>query len=309
MHNYERMEGAQELMVSIASYLTLLEPVFVGMLSIQCWNYFRSDKNDGIIVRSLILAPSDAETGHRTLEMAGMACRWLGFYAGAGHQRQRQDDQDPAFVLAPGVLNSFTGPLVQAYYIFRIFRLSKSRAAPYLCWLATIASFAIHLTTSIGFTQSKSVNYQWKLRWDSWYIASMALSAGIDLAITVILCYILYRRKDPDHITRNGTDNKYCRVRQFSSKNSLSHESDSWIYLTGILSRLYPMTMLATLNARPMFQRTADDSVTINIATGMAIRVAPREWNHGQSFLAPQITGVSPPQENEAATSKEQLEV
>lgn len=153
-----------------------------------------------------------------------MACRWLGFYAGAGSQRQRQDDQDPAFVLAPGILNSFTGPLVQvgpsvglpnststdtspfhhpkAYYIFRIFRLSRSRAVPYLCWLATFASFAIQLTTSISLTQSKSVNYQWKLRWDSWYIASMALSAGIDLAITVILCYLLYRRKDADHITR-----------------------------------------------------------------------------------------------------------
>ncbi|KAF9494148.1 hypothetical protein BDN71DRAFT_1449233 [Pleurotus eryngii] len=136
--------------------------------------------------------------------MAGMACRWFGFYAGARHQRQRQDDQHAAFVLAPVVLNSFTGPLVQAYFIFRIFRLSKSRAAPYLCWLATVASFAINLATTIGITQSKSVNHKWKLRWNSCYIASMALSAGIDLAITVILCYLLYRRKDPDHITRCG---------------------------------------------------------------------------------------------------------
>ncbi|KAL4265198.1 hypothetical protein AB1N83_002830 [Pleurotus pulmonarius] len=306
MHNYERMEGAQELMVSIASF-------FVGMLSIQCWNYFRSDKNDGIIVRSLVAVLW-------TLEVAGMACRWLGFYAGAGSQRQRQDNQDPAFVLAPGILNSFTGPLVQAYYIFRIFRLSSSRAAPYLCWLATFASFAIQLATSIGLTQTKSVNVQWKLRWDSWYIASMALSAGIDLTITAILCYLLYRRKDPDQTTRCGKllDQLIVWTIQTGLITSIfacaglvvfvaAWNSYSWIYLTGILSRLYPMTMLATLNARPMFQQTADDSMTVNIATGMAIRVSPREWAHGQSFLAPQATGASPPPENEVVTLKEQL--
>ncbi|KAF4598851.1 hypothetical protein EYR38_007261 [Pleurotus pulmonarius] len=73
------------------------------------------------------------------------------------------------------------------------------------------------------------------------------------------------------------------------------------------IASFYPMTMLATLNARPMFQQTADDSMTVNIATGMAIRVSPREWAHGQSFLAPQATGASPPPENEVVTLKEQL--
>ncbi|KAF4563055.1 hypothetical protein EYR36_003492 [Pleurotus pulmonarius] len=81
----------------------------------------------------------------------------------------------------------------------------------------------------------------------------MALSAGIDLAITVILCYLLYRRKDHDQTTRCGKllDQLIVWTIQTglitrSPTNVKSRElmglvPDSWIYLT-----VHPMTMLAT---------------------------------------------------------------
>ncbi|KAJ7215462.1 hypothetical protein GGX14DRAFT_359623 [Mycena pura] len=82
------------------------------------------------------------------------------------------------------------GPLVQAFYAYRILKLSGRRLTPIICWTLSILRFTNIVGISIA-TFAVSNIPEFKLRFGWLIMCSLPLSACTDILITVTTCYYL----------------------------------------------------------------------------------------------------------------------
>ncbi|KAJ7574273.1 hypothetical protein C8J56DRAFT_1172837 [Mycena floridula] len=178
---------------------------------------------------------------------------------------------------------AITACIVQAFYAYRIWGLSKSYVATGLVALMISATLGCGLTWLVKAMQSSTFL---ELREVSPITITInALSAGVDFYIVVVLCFLLYRartgfKKSNKMISRlimfmieTGILTTFFAIGSLvavaTSPNSLIY---SFFYFC--IGRLYSNSLLAALNARQWFRATDKNSESYLMRSLPAVKPA-----------------------------------
>ncbi|KAJ7673500.1 hypothetical protein B0H17DRAFT_947144 [Mycena rosella] len=163
-----------------------------GLVTIQAFTYFRNFGNDSWKIRfvfSTYLIFSTTELVHTVLVLVFIYGKTITFYGNI----------EKLAIVPPEVgisiaLTALIGPSVQAFYAFRIYRLSGRLWIPVICWVLCGTRWVILMACSIAaFIQPDLVKF--KLRFWGLVVSALALSSILDVLITTSTCYYLWNQR------------------------------------------------------------------------------------------------------------------
>ncbi|KAG6908627.1 hypothetical protein DXG01_003952 [Tephrocybe rancida] len=179
--------GSMEIALAISLIL-------FGIIIIQAYNYYQNFQ-DRWLLRSLVTVVLTLEAFH-TFTIAHNIYLTTVTHAG------RKDIGPNSYPLTTGVvLETLITSLVQSYFSYRIYRLSKRLPIPVICWtlsfLRLVGGLALAvesyrnvplLSNAIALTES----FGWLIT------LAVSVGAAVDVLIAVSLCYYIKRLAPPD---------------------------------------------------------------------------------------------------------------
>lgn len=88
------------------------------------------------------------------------------------------------------LIQTSTGPLVQAWFAYRVLKFSQQLYIPVFCWVLSFLRCVATIVTSIkAFMAPSIVEYEQKQQWILTFI--LAVGAVVDVVIAASLCYYL----------------------------------------------------------------------------------------------------------------------
>ncbi|KIO11248.1 hypothetical protein M404DRAFT_994925, partial [Pisolithus tinctorius Marx 270] len=168
---------------------SVLSGVVFGCAVVQTYSYYKRFPNDNGYIKALVTFEMTLQTIHLILLLAGM---WHLAVADFGNRL--------ALLLFPESLNVtliLCSPLAfasQAFFIFRLWRLSRNLALVGFCFLLAAARFAFHMAVGIAAYRLREIALvvqQWK-----WCITTMfIMSIACDIIVAAAVTYILREQK------------------------------------------------------------------------------------------------------------------
>ncbi|KDR69189.1 hypothetical protein GALMADRAFT_230723 [Galerina marginata CBS 339.88] len=170
----------------------------------------------------------------------------------------------PPSISATILIGAFIGPSVQIFFADRVRVLSQGRLIiPIFCWTAAIVLVAIEIFISFQAFRCSNVS-SFEIEWRWWIIASLGLSAAIDIVEAVSICFYLGRlRSQSMASTATNIQTIMIWTMETGLLKSISEVSIViwfilmpntfiWIALFICLARMHSNSLLVSLNSRVM---------------------------------------------------------
>ncbi|KIM37605.1 hypothetical protein M413DRAFT_448401 [Hebeloma cylindrosporum] len=243
----------------------IVSAILHGITLLQAFIYWTKYKKDAWYLKSLVLTTVTFDAIH-----LAMISHSVYHYVVSNFHRPDRLQYLVWTVLMEALFTGVNAGIVQTFYTFRIYRLSKRNF-----WLTGGILFLILATTGCGtawvILSMQLETYRQLLEISPLTITINALSTTVDITIAASLCFLLHRArtgfKRSDTIinqlivfvVNTGVLTTACAI---SSLICLIASPNSLIYATFYfcIGRLYTNSFLATLNARRSFSSNVDDS-------------------------------------------------
>ncbi|KAF9563462.1 hypothetical protein CPC08DRAFT_323859 [Agrocybe pediades] len=243
----------------------IISAVLHGITLLQAFIYFNSYKKDAWYLKSLVATTVLFDAIHLAMITHGVY-----HYVVSSYHDPQALLRITWTVLMEALFTGVNAGIVQTFYAFRVFRLSKHNYV-----LSGGILFLIIATTGCGFAwviiTMQLETYKQLLQYSPLTITINALSTTSDVIIAASLCFLLHRArtgfKRTDtiinrlilFIINTGVLTTCCAV---ASLICLVASPHSLIYASFYfcIGRLYTNSFLATLNARKSFKSNVDDS-------------------------------------------------
>ncbi|KAJ7751725.1 hypothetical protein B0H14DRAFT_2756576 [Mycena olivaceomarginata] len=164
-------------------------------------------------------------------------------------------------LLAQVVVEDIIALMVQFFFAYRIYQLSKNWIIPVIICILSIGQFGCGIrftVTAVGVKVTESA------RTKTWTISGMAISAACDVVITASMIYYLWSEKRQVKLSRgmNRTINSLMRyslntgflTTVFALATAITFVENETAFIYGpfffVLSRMYACSFLAVLNTR-----------------------------------------------------------
>lgn len=276
-----------------------LGAAFIGIhLSTALWgtgciqaSYYFKHSRDAIWFKILISTVIVLSTAHQSLIISGLYSYTVVWY---GHV-EFLNTVPPTWAASNGV-SAFVGLIVQLYFIWRVWRLSRQNIAlAIFLGSQAVAAFVVLMIFTAKFAQLPNSSSAAHLA--HWGICLDALGASGDISISACLIYLLYRTRCCGAMSNSVTDltnrlimfsvqtalvTSVCAVAMLVTLALWPQELIYTIFFCSV-SKLYVNTLLANLNARRHLsmswgdEKTLPDSVQLSqlVARPGDIRTTP----------------------------------
>ncbi|KAF7360504.1 hypothetical protein MVEN_00781200 [Mycena venus] len=278
----------------------LVSYALFGVTTTQAYIYYTRFPEDSPKIKAMVAfiwfaqksGPRVFLINYRICELAHAICIGHTLYVSTisdfGHPERlvRAPESLSTAILFSGVV----GPCVQAFFAFRIYRLSRSLWIPCVCWtlsfLRMLGSFSVFV-----FALQMVTLVAYEAQW-GWLLSTiLAVGATVDLIIASTLVYLLVQQRENSHKSTVATVDKLikwtietgvCRGDHYvglCSSLSLSLWSletlisfkqfltmkDNYIWLGWfvVLARLFSNSLFASLNSRATLRAMKEDVVAL----------------------------------------------
>jgi len=207
--------GAIEVGVLVSMFL-------FGVVSCQTWVYYRRFPTDAVLLKLLVATIWFLELGHTiaiTHYLYTMTVLEFGNVFAL---------VSPPKSLGSSILfSAFIGPLVQAWFAYRVLKLSAEAYIPAFCWLLSFLRCAA--TVAVGIEALLSTNLLvFKVQWKWLLTFILAVGAAVDVIIASSLCYFF----------------RQLRATSFKRTVKVINQMMIWTIETGLLTSVAAVTML-----------------------------------------------------------------
>ncbi|KZP10132.1 hypothetical protein FIBSPDRAFT_852030 [Athelia psychrophila] len=213
--------GAVEIGMLLGSFL-------FGLVTCQTYVYYQKFPKDAVLFKLLVAVIWVLELSHTIANSDYLYTMTVINYANPIGVTEAPTS------LGVGILcSAFIGPLVQAWFAYRVLKFSGSFYIPVLCWFLSAMRCASTISVAVEALQGGNVaafehTYRWLL------IFILAIGAAVDILIAASLCY--YFRQ---HGKRSGV---YAKT-----MNQLM----LWTIETGLLTSVTAVSMLVCVSPTP----------------------------------------------------------
>jgi len=242
--------GAVEIGMLLGSFL-------FGLVTCQAYVYYQRFPKDTILFKLLVGVIWSVELCHTVANSSYLYTMTVTNYA------------NPIGVItAPvslgiGIMcSAFIGPLVQAWFAYRVLKFSGSFYIPIACWFLSALRCASTIAVAVEAIQAAGgdvIEFERTYRWLLIFI--LTVGAAVDILIAASLCY--YFRK---HAKKSGVFSKTMnQLMLWTIESGLltsvtavtmlvcyltMQDNYIWIAIFTFLAKLFSNTFLAALNAR-----------------------------------------------------------
>ncbi|KAM6496343.1 hypothetical protein JOM56_009049 [Amanita muscaria] len=253
------MDAVYIRIISYAQLGLLLSSALWGITSLQAVTYYRKFKSDTILVKVAVGVVWFADTMYIILE------------ATSQYQMMHGTFNMSRYVIAVAlVFSAVMQSVVQVVYAFRLYRLSNQLWIPLICCTGAAYEFiTIVLYGVLVLNENFLVNqkrYQWVIT------SSYIVCPIVDAIITGTFCYQLTKDLQHDeayHRQIGLMDNSLIAIAIVIMNLTLQDTNPLFLVLAVMISTLYPVTLLALLNARSqlrsMNERANDEVASFNL--------------------------------------------
>jgi len=206
----------------------------------------------------------------------------------------------PAVGVIPTTINigsffaSFTQCMVQAIYVYRIYRLSKKHFISISCWIVIFYNLCAGMAyNKIFFNQNPAVFVRLEKQFEWLFISWYSATGAVDIVITGTLCYKLLRmrRNEGMNNTPRSSDILETVVLWTVQTGMITSilavaivvlyytvaNPGPWISLTSIITSVYALSLVTLLNGRSILlknqsdrsEATTADTLTTPIISGI----------------------------------------
>ncbi|KAJ7141651.1 hypothetical protein C8R46DRAFT_1135466 [Mycena filopes] len=236
---------------------TMLSIFLFGIVTVQAAAYYRNFPQDSWTTKALVSLIWIVELVHTALTCASTYHKTITSFGKA----QELTVLDPAFNFSIAFV-AVVGPVVQAFYAYRILRLSHNHVVPIICWLLSLFRFVNLLGIAIAsFVVGDLIEFKARFSW--LVVTSLAISAFTDVLITGTTCYFLRAQSESRHQfqrTKRMIDLMILWTIQTGLLTSitsvvmlicfLSMDNLVWVAILFLVSRSFANSLLSTLNSR-----------------------------------------------------------
>ncbi|KAJ7155244.1 hypothetical protein C8R46DRAFT_1296632 [Mycena filopes] len=248
---------------------TMLSIFLFGIVTVQVSSYYRNFPNDSWRIKLLVGGIWIVELVHTGLTCANTYEKTITFFG----------REPELFVLSTSfnlsmVLVAVIGPVVQAFYAYRIFKLAHRALIPMACWALSLVRFVNLLGIAIAaFATGNLPEFEARFSW--LVICSLVLSAFTDILITGTTCYYLAQAN---------------RGQQFRRTKKMIDLMIVWTIQTGLLTSITSVLMLICFLVMNNFIWVAilflvSRSFANSLLSTLNSRTAIREAGRGTDFL------------------------
>jgi len=207
--------GALEIGVLVSTCL-------FGVTSCQVWFYCRKFPRDDIVLKLMVAVIWVLELCHTIAVSHSLYTMTI------------IDVDNPLKFISPPksldasiLFSAFIGPLVQAWFAYRVLRLSGKLYIPVLCWFLSFVRCVATVAVGVEALLSASVhNFEMRLKWLLTFI--LAIGAAVDVIIAGSLCYFFRR----------------LRATSFKKTVKVINQTMVWTIETGLLTSVAAVAML-----------------------------------------------------------------
>ncbi|KAJ7034655.1 hypothetical protein C8F04DRAFT_558045 [Mycena alexandri] len=275
-----------------------------GIFTMQCFNYFAYFPNDSKRMKFTVAALWILELLHVILSCVALYSTTVTHFG---------DGPRVLFInKAIGlslIISSIVGPGVQAFFAFRVLKISGSWIIPVFCWTLSFVRM-LSLLAVCAATLKTSFIPAFKAKWDWLVLSSIAVSTTVDVVVAISLCLQLWHRRTSSGI--KSTQQKIDSLLAWTINTGLLTSAASimmliffvtmanfaWLTMLLIIPRLFANSMLASLNSRAKFR---DEKATFVEMSGGSFgnRSIPNrklptsiaiEMSHTQNIVRDQLT-------------------
>jgi len=215
LFNLNNTVGAIEIGVLISTFL-------FGVISCQTWVYYRRFPKDAPVLKLLVATIWLLELGHTIAVTNSLYTITV------------LDFDDPLKFASPPksldasiLFSAFIGPLVQAWFAYRVLKLSGKLYIPVLCWFLSFLRCVATVAVGIEALLSTSVlKFEKDFKWLLTFI--LAVGAAVDVIIAGSLCYFF----------------RQLRATSFHRTVKVINQAMIWTVETGLLTSLSAVAML-----------------------------------------------------------------
>lgn len=240
---------------------SVLSGVAFGCAVVQTYSYYQRFPRDSRYIKALVNFEMALQTTHLFLQLAALWHMVVTIYGNPS-----------ALILFPNTMNItliICAPLAlapQAFFIYRLWRLSQNPALVGFCSLLAACRFAFHLIVGITAIHMRNIALvidQWKWSITTMFVTSVACDAIVAIAVTHILRTqrTEFRRtswiidKLIFYSVATGLITIGGELAQALCFWAMPHNY-VWLGFYAVESGLYTNSLLAALNSRAVFDRT-----------------------------------------------------
>ncbi|KAJ7139249.1 hypothetical protein C8R44DRAFT_764119 [Mycena epipterygia] len=269
--------------------VVVISAALYGAAIVQGWFYYRTYfHRDPMMIKLLVFAVLLCDTCQQAL-----LAESIYIYLVKGHLDPLIFDRIVPTFLIEVFFNALIALMVQQFYAYRIYRLSKNN------WilggfvsLLSIGAFASLITLTVEGLTLEHISDLLTLK--DITLARNILGAGTDILISGIMVFLLHfqksgNRKTTDMLNRliiftfnNGLPTTFCAL---ACAVAITAWPDTMIYIFWflLLGRLYTTSLLVTLNSREYIRSTVNSEVLrlqsgLHFQTGTDIISPPRAF-------------------------------
>jgi hypothetical protein len=253
--------GAFEVGVLISVFL-------FGIVTCQSYVYYRKFPLDAWILRLLVAIIWILELGHTlsithslytiTVTDFGNPIRLL----------------KPPYSLNLSILcSAFIGPLVQAWFAYRVLKFSERLYIPVFCWFLSFLRCVATIVAAIeAFPAPNIITFETQWQWLLTFI--LTVGAAVDIIIAVSFCYFIKQHRSTSFGRTVKTINQLMiwtvETGLVTSVGAVAMlicflimpENYIWLAIFTFLAKLFSNSLLAALNARSVNRDKEPDPVS-----------------------------------------------
>lgn len=244
---------------------TSISMLFLGIASLQTWNYFRDFPKDPVVAKCAVLAVYCTDFAHSVLLMHAVY-----YYTIRSSCNFRDLTLMAWSVEVSTALAGFIALIVQTYFCMRVLRITENRLLAAGCWLLALLrmAFSAGITATMARDGTLAVVHTRTFKW--LVVCILGVGTVSDIAIAASICIGLLRRRtgflESDRLVDRlvaytiGSGLLTSIVAVLEITMYLSMDNFLWIAFFTIISKMFSNSLLASLN-----QRSAHRLGTFNI--------------------------------------------
>ncbi|EJD43229.1 hypothetical protein AURDEDRAFT_167645 [Auricularia subglabra TFB-10046 SS5] len=234
---------------------TSISMIFLGIATLQTWNYYRNFPDDPIVAKTTVVAVYLADLVHSLLLIHAVYIYTVKSSCNFAALAETVWSLDASVVIV-----GFIALVVQTYFCMRVLRITESRSLAACCWVLALArmAFTIALTVTIVKNGTLMVVQTHTFKWQ--VVCILCTGTASDIAIAASVCIGLLRRRsgftDTDRLVDrlvaytigSGLVTSIVAIAEVATY--LAMENFVWIAFFTIISKMFSNSLLASLNQR-----------------------------------------------------------
>ncbi|KAJ7073094.1 hypothetical protein C8F01DRAFT_1106145 [Mycena amicta] len=205
-----------------------------GVSTLQAFQYYRLYSDDPRRMKALVAGIWIIELGHSISLWHALYQMVVTFYGQVQHIFNPPHSLEMTVLFSAGI-----NLVVQSFFAYRIYTLSKSIFIPVVCSILTLARFTFNMLMLVEFWESSGFAiFQTKLKW--LMLCVSAIGPSVDVLIATSLCFYLWRIR-----SRGGTFQQTKRM--IDTLIMWSVETTSITCAAGVLQLILYLSMPSNL--------------------------------------------------------------